>query len=484
MSTESNRTRRSRRHNLGGVARAAVCALSVLGTLAAASNASASGFSVARFGGEHGNPTTTNGTSLYYNPAGFAASDGTHVLIDITAAWRSASYKHTEAPSDYSATGTRDTDLAREANTHEGTLFNIIPSPSAFVTTKFGDLGLALGFFTPFGGAAKWDKNDDLKDNDTYQGLSDGGQRWYTIDGQLRISYLSLGAGYHLADTGLSFGLGANLLINSIKTLRARNADGSDNIVREGRTYLDVSSIDWSLGLGVRYATPDDKVVVGASWQSAPHISGDMRMSGTLTNVYGPEDALAGGTSGDTDFTMDLPNVFRAGVDFEATEQVRVRVFGDYQTWSAATDHCVVAPGGECDIQPDGTDANGVTTVNQPRNWKDTFGVRVGASYFLDADGGPELFAGMGFSSNAIPDEYLEPALTDFDAYTPVVGARFEVGENLGIAASYTQVFYSKRNTSRESILDDKSAPSRGPDSGGEYKQSIGVLNVNADYKF
>ncbi len=478
MSTENKGARYTRQ-----LTRAAVSALCVVGTLGAASDATAAGFSVARFGGEHGTPMTANGTSLYYNPAGFAASDGTHVLIDLTTAWRSASYQHTVAPTDSSEAGGADADLARKANTDEGTLFNIIPSPSAFVTTKLGDLGLAMGFFTPFGGAAKWDKNDDLKDDPKYQGLSDGGQRWYTIDGQLRISYLSLGAGYHLADTGLSFGLGANLLINSVKTLRARNGSGSDDIVREGRTYLDVSSLDWSLGLGVRYATPEDKVVVGASWQSAPHITGDMRLSGTLTNVYGADDALMGGRSGDTDFTMDLPNVFRAGVEFEATEAIRVRVFGDYQTWSAVTDHCVVAPGGTCDIQPDGSDANGVTTVNQPRNWKNTWGVRAGASYFLDADRGPELFAGVGYASNAINGTYLEPALTDFHAFTPVVGARFEIGESLGLAASYTQVFYLSRETS-SSVLALQSAPSRGPNANGKYSQSIGVLNVNADYKF
>ena len=31
--------------------------------------ASASGFFVARFGGEHGHPTTDNPTAMYYNPA-------------------------------------------------------------------------------------------------------------------------------------------------------------------------------------------------------------------------------------------------------------------------------------------------------------------------------------------------------------------------------------------------------------------------------
>ncbi|MCA9629169.1 MAG: outer membrane protein transport protein, partial [Myxococcales bacterium] len=333
--------------------------------LLSAGAAHASGFSVARFGSEHGTPMTTNGTSLYYNPGGFAASDGTHVFIDITAAWRSASYQHTEAPTDYSADPSNpDADLAREANTAEGSLFNVIPSPSAFVTTKLGDLGLALGFFTPFGGAAKWDKNDDFKDQTRYQGLYDGGQRWYTIDGQLRTSYLSLGVGYNLPDAGLSFGVSGNMLISLVQTLRARNVAGNDNIQREGRTYLDASGIDWSFGLGVRWAAPEDKVVVGASWQSAPNFNGEMRLNGTLTNVYGPQDALAGGSSGPTDFTTALPHVFRLGAEYKVNDTLQLRLFGDYQNWSVLEDQCVVKEGGTCDIQPDGSDPNRAGTVN------------------------------------------------------------------------------------------------------------------------
>ena len=41
-----------------------------LGVLSVSSTASASGFATARFGGEHGHPTTDNPTALYYNPAG------------------------------------------------------------------------------------------------------------------------------------------------------------------------------------------------------------------------------------------------------------------------------------------------------------------------------------------------------------------------------------------------------------------------------
>ncbi len=43
-----------------------------LASLLAAGTASATGFSTARFGGEHGHPMTNNPTALYYNPAGLA----------------------------------------------------------------------------------------------------------------------------------------------------------------------------------------------------------------------------------------------------------------------------------------------------------------------------------------------------------------------------------------------------------------------------
>ena len=43
-----------------------------LAPLALTASAQASGFGTARFGGEHGHPTTDNPTAIYYNPAGLA----------------------------------------------------------------------------------------------------------------------------------------------------------------------------------------------------------------------------------------------------------------------------------------------------------------------------------------------------------------------------------------------------------------------------
>src|SRR5688572_8894505 len=79
------------RTRMNSIARAGVF-VGTLGLLAWNSTAHASGISTARFGGEHGHPTTDNATAIYYNPAGIALSKGTHIFVDATLALRWASY--------------------------------------------------------------------------------------------------------------------------------------------------------------------------------------------------------------------------------------------------------------------------------------------------------------------------------------------------------------------------------------------------------
>src|SRR6188768_910402 len=66
--------------------------LSFVCTASLTSPAFASGFAVARFGGEQGHPTATNPTAVYYNPAGIGMSRGTHLLADLNLVWRTQSF--------------------------------------------------------------------------------------------------------------------------------------------------------------------------------------------------------------------------------------------------------------------------------------------------------------------------------------------------------------------------------------------------------
>src|SRR3954469_16469359 len=80
--------------------RAQLAAALVMALTARTGPALASGFASARFGGEHGTVTATNPTALYYNPAGIAFSEGTHLLLDGTLALRHATWTHAPAATD------------------------------------------------------------------------------------------------------------------------------------------------------------------------------------------------------------------------------------------------------------------------------------------------------------------------------------------------------------------------------------------------
>jgi long-chain fatty acid transport protein len=452
----------SRWRGFGGLAFVAV--------VCAPSAASASGYSVARFGGEHGHPTTSNATAIYYNPAGIALSDGYHVFVDGSFAWRKVSYTHAAEPGD-------DTTTAPGANTGRGEIFNILASPMVGVTGKFGDFALGAAFFTPFGGQSDWDKNEAFEGS-AYPGPVDGVARWYAISGEIRSSFVSLAAAYELSEIGLSIGLAGNLILSKVHTLRAKTATGDNNVTSEGRSLLDVSGTDWSLGFGAIYEAVPKTLWIGASYQSRPGFGGKMELDGELTTYLGaaakPEEVY---------LETALPDVYRLGLRWRPDPGYELRLFGDYQRWSALERHCVVKKGKQCEFNEETRQAGADTLLYQERDWDDTFGVRAGGSWWINQE--LELFSGLGFSSNAVPNKTLEPALPDWDGFSVSLGGRMALIDDLHAALSYTQLFYLPRDNQGESTLDDNApGTARGPDTGGKYTQSVGVVNVNVDFKF
>ncbi len=447
-------------------------ALLLVGVAVSPGEAQASGYSVARFGGEHGHPTATNPTTLYYNPAGYGMSDGTHVFVDVNLAWRKVTWDHARSPSD-------DASAPAGANDGQGKIFNILASPMLGVSHKIGDLALAAGFFTPFGGQSSWSKNDEFKDDPNFPGVEDGPQRWHAISGRITSSFISLGGAYHLKDTGLSLGLSGNLILSNISTLRGKTISSDNALGQEGRSFLDAKGTDWSLGFGALYEAMKNELWLGASYQSRPNFSGMKPLKGEL-KTFLPGSAES---TQQVEVDTDLPDVYRAGVRYRPRSDMELRLFGDYTRWSVLERHCVYREGESCEIVDEGT---GETTnnvqINQPRRWHDTFGVRVGASMWTSKT--VEIFTGMGFSSNAVPDETLEPALPDFDGFSFSVGGRFGLTDSVSLATSYTQLIYVPRDTTGKSELPSKLPLTKGVDGGGGYEQAVGVLNANVELVF
>lgn len=467
-------------------------------TLLLAGSASASGILVARFGGEHGHPTTENPTAIYYNPAGLALGHGTRIYLDGTFALRMASYERPPEAIDNPAPGGTGTPAdAIEANSGKAELSNFVASPFAAVVTDFGveGLGAGLAFYAPIGGAASWAKNEAYVGNEQYPGAEDGVARWWSMDGTIRSLYFTGAGAYRIAPAKLSIGVGVNVVISEASTIRARNSDGSDDMVlssgglQEGRSFVDAKSTDLALGAGLIWEPMED-FFVGASYQSQPGF-GEIKLKGTLATALGQAPV---GEPSDIELVQELPDVFRLGVRFVPMDKVQLRVFGEYARWSKFEKQCLLDAATEnrkCLFNEDGTideEGGGAGVIqNIPRNWEDAFGVRAGGSYHLKP--GVELYVGAGYDGNAVPDETLDPALMDMDKITASLGGRFRLMDGLFLSPTFTQVIYFERTIEPQPRDADGTRggfqpPSRQPDAAGTYNQSVSVLNIGAEYVF
>jgi len=466
---------------------AASISLLLVPSLLVPSSASASGFNTARFGGDLGNVTTDNPTALYFNPAGLADRDPNdkerkfefHLFVDGNFAFRAASWTHNASKYDIP-----EPQGAEGANTGEAGFFNFIPAPDFGVNFKIKDFAVGAGFFVPFGGQQTWDTNDKFSDStkppgSLFPGPVDGVQRWHTISGTLRTIYVTLGAAYDIAQR-VSLGASFNLNINQIQTIRAREPGGTNDISAEGRSLLDVSGITPSFGVGILGEVVPRKLWLAASYQSQPGVIGDMKLTGTLQNNF------AGTTTNDPiALFQQLPAEYRFGVRARPDDKWEVRFTGEVIDWSVLDNQCITKDTADtCDVNLDGSakDPKNAPIQNIVRRWGPAFGARLGASFFYKPE--IEFMASFGYDSSAVPSSTLEPTLTDFHAFSPSIGGRFGIGKHFEIGASYTHFFYVPRDTTGQSILATLEAPSRTPDSGGKFSQTLGLINVNAQLSF
>ncbi len=462
---------------------------------ATAGVASAGGFASARFGGEHGHPTTDNATAIYYNPAGLALGSGTRIFAEGLLVYRSVEYDRPVGAINNLADGEVGTPTdAVTANSGNASLSNVLGSPFLGVVSDLGveNLGVGFALYAPFGGQADWDTNEAYRDSEAYPGAVDGVQRFSTMQGLIRELYISGGAAYRLPGPRLSFGATFSVVAQSVNTIRARNATGTDDIVDgggnllEGRSHVDVSGVTVAAGLGVIWEAADD-FFIGLSYQSQPGF-GSTKQEGDLNFKFGNNTSDTSAIN----FEQELPDITRFGLRYKPKNNLELRFAADYTRWSVFTNQCLTDA--EVNDANCVLDANGgalaetkSVIVNIPRNWDDTFGVRVGASYWLDED--KELAGGITYDSSAVPDETIDPSLLDMDKVVATMGGRLRLNKNMLLNLSYTHVFYFERDVApreRDAMGNEIGfpAPSTVPDHAGVYNQMIGILNLGMEYQF
>src|SRR4051812_7382833 len=421
--------------------------------LLAASEAQASGFSVARFSGEHGHPTTSNATALYFNPAALTQADGLHLLLDLNLAVRRVTYDRQRA-----ATDAPDPPDAAGANVGRASLVNPLFNPVLAASLEIGNLSLGAGFFTPFGGSVSWKLRPEFSGS-RYPGIVDGVTRFQSIEGEIISSQFSLGGALRFAGTGLSVGLSLNVMRSWISDVRAWSS-GSNDATHEGRSLLEVSGYSFGFGIGALYEVTPDVLWLGLSYQSRPNVSGGMRLHGSLENDIG------GPSGANVDVLYDLPDIIRWGARYRPRPNLELRAFGDYTRFSAFENQCAVVSGTPCALTTNGAESTGAQVLqNVPRDFRDSVGVRLGLSVWTSPRF--EFFSGLGIDSSAVPESTMEPGLPDWAGASFALGGRIALGTRVHAALSYTHFVFLPRDV--QGRLAEYSSPSRSPDASGHY---------------
>lgn len=451
----------------------------------------AGGFASARFGGENATPTADQPTAIYYNPAALALGHGTRIYVEGLTAYRSGSYDRPagaiDNPLGPGDTGPGTPEDGVDANTGKNTFGNVIVSPFLGVASDLGvpGLGVGLGVFVPFGGQSSWDKVDAFEDNARFPGAVDGSQRWSTIEGELRALYASAAVAYRLPGPRLSLGASVSFVRQETNTIRARTAAGTDDLLDgdnliEGRSIIDVAGNTLAAGVGVLWEATDT-LAIGLSYQSQPGF-GTSSQKGELINKFGTEPLAVT----EVELEQALPDVTRLGAKLRAAPNLELRLSFDFQRWSTFDNQCLVQANGDsnCDLNEDGSlgpDAAGVV-VNIPRQWKNVYGVRGGASYWLNP--GLELAGGLSFDSEAVPARFIDPSLVDMNKVILHAGVRYQVMEALALNLFLNNVFYFSREIQPRTSLEGFQPPSRVPDFAGTYTLNVLYANLAAEYQF
>jgi len=458
---------------------AAIAAAAGFALVTASGSARASGFLNPRIGDPHGSPALANAYAVYFNPAALGGITGSEVVLDGTLAYRTVDY--TRATSALSPSAAQpQTSLYASSNTGNAHAGNFAEIPFVGASSDFGrrDFFGGIGAYVPFGGAVKFDQNQNFAGNPDARGAVDGRQRWAVISATQRSLYLTAVVGMRIPSANLSFALGPSLVLSEIVHNQARNLDGHDDIISEGRALLEVTGTHGALSAGVYWEPlPKKALRLGLSYSVRPGF-GEMRMKGTLSQHY------TGDSVKDVDFVQNYPDVLRFGVAGRPWgDAVELRFDTEFVTWSVFERQCIVERGVKCTLNPNGSDTHSPEQIILAirRAWHNAGAVRAGAGWYIDDK--TELYGSLGFDTSAVPTSTIEVTYPDSFKLMGSIGARRQLSDLFTLGVSYSDIYYLPVTTDHQQ-QSELFGVSRVPNEDGKYKSTVMFFNVNATFSF
>jgi long-subunit fatty acid transport protein len=391
-------------------------------------------------GGPWGSPTATDGTAIWWNPAGLAAGKGTRLHLEIAPTFATFEFERAEP----------------NPGLDTYTLSGVVPFLGA--VTDFGVDGLGVGI----GGGAPFVRGG--KENDE----AGGSGRFHMREGNSQTLWAGIGAAYEVKDivaVGISGGIyysmwSAYLDSDTVPALdhaitEQGQSSGYTDTLLENRdysatlTFSDLTDVAMMFSAGVR-VKPIDSLAIGVTYIHGADIQNEGRanihfecppQSDTIGR-YGAEDLglCYVDVPASASVAYTLPARVHGGIAWFPAEDVRIEAMGGWVGWGVYKDYVVTVKDAETEVE------EGAELVNQVRYWardnQDSWWVaidgkvRVGEAVTVGAK--------MMYDKAAVPDTALSTNNWDGDTIAPSVLAAVKIGP-MELGASFTHHFINTR---------------------------------------
>lgn len=314
----------------------------------------------------------------------------------------------------YSNAAFKNDDLfyTNETDNPVGTPINIFASYRIHENVTYG-----LGIYTPFGSTTDW--GEDWLGRNLIQDIS------------LKAIFIQPTVSVKLND---KLGIGAGLVI----------ATGSVDLNRaipttpEGSSNLNGDALSYGGNIGIFYQ-PVDKLNIGIDFRSK--VIMDVNEGEATFNV--PNALIVGDnfpSSTTFDAKLPLPSTLTVGIGYNVSNKLFIETDLSWVKWSDYTSL-------DFDFAND-EDYSSLDDSKNPRNYKDSYIIRLGAEY--TASEKLDLRAGAYFDPAPSNEKLLNPETPDTDRVGMTLGASYDISDRFTAVTSLLYIVGTERDIAYE----------------------------------
>lgn len=389
----------------------------------------------------------SDGSAMFFNPAGLAFQKGFKVYLGTTLILPSSTYK----------AGSKETKMVDQTFT-----------PINLYASYALDNGLTLGIgvYNPYGLGTEWPIDWD--------------GRQMSVKTDLQTFYINPTVAYKVSNQ-LSIGVGVSYVTGKV-TLKQRVPTLSALVpapalsAKDGTVDLDGTGNAINFNVGILYK-PTSDLSIGLSYRSETKIDfeGTAKFS-DMAALGGPVPAnfFPGGT-GKT--TLPMPSNIIAGVAYHLSKDFTVEADFQYVGWKAYDQLKLEIPLGPSFPPAIPLPLQGPSTL--VKNWEDGYLIRIGGEYRMNK---LALRAGLIYDKTPQPDAAVEPMLPDANRIEVTVGLGYEISKTIAAHVGYQLISFSDR----DGKITSRTASSAIPPTviSGTYSNSANLFAFNLEFSF